>query len=213
MRLAEIADKLNREGIFTGGPPHLFEAAGRMQLATLLREGLQPSSRVLDIGCGCLRAGYWLVRLLDLGCYFGIEPNAQMLDAGIQYVLDGATRAKKPRFDNNDQFDFSVFGVKFDVFLARSIWTHASKDQIQVMLDGFVQHSTPEAFFLSSYLPPAGTRGKTPTTKGTTGLEEVTPPPSPVWSRIAADGLKKNANREAWSAHSLMKLRLTRSTG
>ena len=152
--LAEIARTLDREGIFTGGPPELFESAGREQLSVLLQEGLLPTSKLLDVGCGCLRAGYWLVRLLDAGCYFGIEPNQPMLAAGIQQVLGPElVRAKQPFFDSNDRFDFSIFGVKFDAFLARSIWTHASKMQIQTMLDGFVANSAPNAFFLASYLP------------------------------------------------------------
>jgi SAM-dependent methyltransferase len=154
MTLVEIANKLDREGIFTGGAPHLFESAGRLQLSTLVREGLYPSSRILDIGCGCLRAGFWLIRLLDPGCYFGIEPNQQMLQAGIEHVLGPELQAaKRPSFDTNDRFDSSVFGVKFDVFLARSIWTHAAKSQIKMMLDDFVQNSTPDAFFLTSYYP------------------------------------------------------------
>jgi len=154
MRLAEIAELLERQGIFTGGPPRLFESAGRLQFSTLIREGILPSSKLLDIGCGCLRAGYWLIRFLDPGCYFGIEPNARMLQAGLDYVLGPELQAaKQPQLNTNDQFDFSVFGMKFDVLLARSIWTHASKCQIQKMLDGFVEHSTPDAFFLTSYYP------------------------------------------------------------
>jgi hypothetical protein len=154
MNLANIAERLEQEGIFTGGPPHLFESAGRLQLATLVREGIYPSSKLLDVGCGCLRAGYWLVRLLDTGCYFGIEPNAKMLQAGIDYVLGSELQAaKKPSFDTNDRYDFSVFGVKFDILLARSIWSHAPKSHIQTMLDGFVANSNPDAFFLASYYP------------------------------------------------------------
>ena len=68
MTLAEICETLRQQGIFSGGPPQLFESAGRLQLATLVREGLYPYSRLLDVGCGCLRAGYWLIRLLDPGC-------------------------------------------------------------------------------------------------------------------------------------------------
>jgi SAM-dependent methyltransferase len=154
MKLSEIAAQLQRQGIFTGGPPALFESAGRLQLSTLVREGLYPFSRVLDVGCGCLRAGYWLVRLLDPNCYYGIEPNATMLQAGIENLIGPELMERKhPAFDNNDQYDFSVFNAKFDVVLARSIWTHASKPQIQRMLDNFVEFSRPEAFFLTSYLP------------------------------------------------------------
>jgi hypothetical protein len=154
MRLEEVASKLTQEGIFTGGPIELFEVAGRLQLATLLYEGLSPESMVLDVGCGCLRAGYWLIRFLDPGCYCGIEPNQAMLNKGREYLLDSElTATKRPRFDTNAQFDFSVFEKKFDIVLARSIWTHASKRQIGMMLDNFVANSSNDAFFLTSYLP------------------------------------------------------------
>jgi len=156
LKLQEVASKLSAEGIFTGGPPELFESAGRLQLVTLLYEGLLPESTVLDVGCGCLRAGYWLIRFLDTGCYCGIEPNQSMLDKGKEYLLDPELiRAKQPQFDTNDRFDFSVFGKKFDVVLARSVWSHASKPQIEAMLDSFVSHSSPDSFFLTSYLPAA----------------------------------------------------------
>lgn len=152
--LAEIARELEHSGIFTGGPVESFESAGREQISVLLQEGLLPTSKLLDIGCGCLRAGYWLVRLLDRGCYFGIEPNLPMLEAGRGRVLGAALeQAKRPCFDCNDRFDFSVFGVKFDIFLARSIWSHASKVQILLMLDGLVENANDNAFFLASYLP------------------------------------------------------------
>jgi hypothetical protein len=61
---------------------------------------------------------------------------------------------KKPRFDHNADFDFAIFEERFDFFVARSIWTHASKQQIQTMLDGFVSTANNEGIFLTSYLKP-----------------------------------------------------------
>jgi hypothetical protein len=150
--LQEKAQRLSRE-IFVGGPVDDFETVGRLQLTVLLKEGLYPDSRVLDIGCGCLRGGYWLIHFLDPDCYYGIEPNGRMLDAGVSHLLeDGLIVGKRPRFDSNAEFDSSVFGVVFDFFVARSIWTHASKGQIQKMLDSFVRDTTPTGLFLTSYL-------------------------------------------------------------
>lgn len=150
--LLERAKELEKE-VFLGGPLQLFETAGRMQLQILLKEGLYPDSKVLDIGCGCLRGGYWLIHFLDPGCYFGIEPDRRMLEAGMQSILEpGLMDLKRPRFDDNPDFDFSVFGQRFDFFMARSIWTHASKNQIRTMLDGFIRHSKPGGAFLTSYM-------------------------------------------------------------
>ena len=96
-----------------------------------IREGWYPSSKVLDIGCGCLRGGYWLIRFLDHACYFGIEPHREMLHKGIETLLEpGLLENKQPRFDMNDRFDFSVFGAPFDCVLAHSVCSHASKAQI-----------------------------------------------------------------------------------
>ncbi|HEY3038716.1 MAG TPA: hypothetical protein VGJ66_08260 [Pyrinomonadaceae bacterium] len=61
--------------------------------------------------------------------------------------------AKSPRFDTNPRFDSSVFGEKFDFFLAYSVWTHASKPQIQAMLDSFLRDTKNGGVFLTSYLP------------------------------------------------------------
>jgi hypothetical protein len=150
--LSERASEQQAEGIFLGGPPKLFEIAGRKLLITLLNEGLTPASTVLDIGCGCLRGGYWLIHFLDPGRYFGIEPNVQMLAAGIRVVLEpGLLDLKRPRFDHNAEFDFAVFQQKFDFFIARSIWSHASKQQIESMLDGFLRTSESHSVFLTSY--------------------------------------------------------------
>lgn len=150
-RLQEKAERLSQE-TFLGGPLGVFESAGRMQLIALLREGVYPDSTVLDVGCGCLRAGYWLIHFLEPGRYFGIEPNRWMLEAGVRHLLEpGLVESKRPRFDSNPDFDFSVFGETFDFVLARSIWTHAAKDQIRKMLDGFAAHARPGGVFLASY--------------------------------------------------------------
>src|SRR3989440_11695222 len=73
---------------------------------------------------------------------------------GVKVILEpDVLNSKRPQFDTNSHFDTSVFGEKFDFFLAYSIWTHASKRQIQAMLDGFVRDSNDRARFLLTYLP------------------------------------------------------------
>ncbi len=138
---------------FLGVPVETFAEAGRRQLDALLEEGLRPESRVLDIGCGCLRAAYWLIHYLDPGCYHGIEPARRRVEHGLRYLFTPEeVRRKQPRFDDNPHFDPSVFGAPFEFFLAGSIWTHASKRQIAAMLDSFLRGSTSAAVFLTSYL-------------------------------------------------------------
>jgi SAM-dependent methyltransferase len=150
MNLQEKANKFSE--VFLGGPTDCFESIGRLQLITLLELGLYPDSKVLDIGCGCLRGGYWLIHFLQNGCYFGIEPNEEMLNFGLSEFMEEETiQTKTPQFDFNCKFDASVFNQMFDFFIARSVWTHASKNQIEQMLDSFCRNSTQNATFVTSY--------------------------------------------------------------
>jgi SAM-dependent methyltransferase len=142
------------ETMFLGGPKHDFERVGRLGFEVLLAERLRPSSRVLDVGCGALRLGYWLMRFLDAGCYFGIEPQQKMLDAGLTELVEpDVVERAEARFSSNDDFDFSVFGERFDFVIARSIWTHASKAQVATMLSSFAATSQPSGVLLASYYP------------------------------------------------------------
>jgi SAM-dependent methyltransferase len=152
--LMERGQAINEEGLFNGGRPAHFEVAGRKLLIMLLSQGLTPSSKVLDVGCGALRCGYWLIHFLDPGSYFGIEPNNKMLDAGLRILLEpGLKEQKKPTFDNNSDFNLAVFQEKFDFIFAFSIWTHASKPQIRTMLDGFAKTTDQNGIFLATYYP------------------------------------------------------------
>jgi SAM-dependent methyltransferase len=152
--LYDRAKKIAAEGIFLGGKQERFVIAGRTLFITLLSEGLFPGSKVLDIGCGCLRGGYWLIHFLEKGCYCGIEPNREMLDAGLKILLEpGLLDLKQPRFDHDPDFNFANFKEKFDFLVGLSIWTHAAKSQIQVMLDGFVEHASPGGVFITTYYP------------------------------------------------------------
>jgi hypothetical protein len=139
---------------YLGVPTATFEEGGRTHFIRLLQAGLQPDSTVLDIGCGCLRVGYWLIKFLDADHYCGLEPAWQRVEFGLQCLFDvEEVKAKRPSFDFNPRFDLSVFGRRFNFVLAASIWSHASKAQIGTMLDHFVRTSAPDAVLLASYVP------------------------------------------------------------
>jgi SAM-dependent methyltransferase len=137
-----------------GGTRGSFIKGGREQLVVLLEHGLDFQSVVLDVGCGCLRGSRWVIPLLDRGHFFGIEPQRAMVERGLREFVDPEiVRLKEPRFDHNDRFDFSVFDTTFTHFMMRSIWSHASKQQIEVMLDNVVEWGQPGAVLLTSYHP------------------------------------------------------------
>jgi hypothetical protein len=148
-------ERLSKATPMVGCGVYRFEKTGRAQLEALIRHGLNPWDRLLDIGCGALCGGYWMMHFLNPGCYFGVEPNLQMFEAGKEHIPESdLLETKRPRFVHNDQYDYSEFGVEFDYFHAHSIWTHAPKKDIEKMLDGFSRFGSKRARFLTSFKPP-----------------------------------------------------------
>lgn len=82
------------------------------------------------------------------------ERHQEVVDGGIRELIEpGLVELKKPHFAYNDSFDSSVFNEKFDFFFARSVWTHVSKTQIEIMLDAFARDAADDGIFLTSYHP------------------------------------------------------------
>lgn len=152
--LRQIAISIQQEAPYTGGPVQHFEMVGRDTIITLLQNGLRPDHTILDFGCGALRLGYWIVRLMERDNYFGIEPDFSMLEAGKKYSLDTELiNLKQPQFSTNSQCDFSVFGVKFDFVVARSIFTHTTPALLRKTLKSFQANSAENGIMLASYWP------------------------------------------------------------
>jgi hypothetical protein len=145
--------QIDSRGLFIGCPLDVFEHTAKDLFCLALMEGMARDALVLEIGCGCLRTGYWFVQYLNEERYFGIEPNAKMLDAGRELLLGRLEAEKSPQFSNNEDFDFGVFGRTFDFVVAYSIWSHASKRQIETMLDQFKRTANSGARFITSWIP------------------------------------------------------------
>jgi len=182
--------------VFVGCPLEFFETTARDPLCVALMAGLRRDSAVLEVGCGCLRVGYWFIGYLDAGKYCGIEPNIKMLDAGRELILGDLAGEKKPCFSHNDDFDFGVFATSFDFVIAYSIWSHASKPQIARMLDAFREMARPGARFVASWYVPSA---NLPDYQGTTWVGRshqsdvpgvVTHDPAWLVATAAAHGLE-----------------------
>ena len=111
------------------GPPRQYDFMGATQFRLLTALGLREHHRVLDFGCGSLRAGRLLIPYLLPGGYHGIEPNKWLVDDAIaNQVGADMVRIKQPRFDDNADFRCDVFGTDFDFIVAQSIFSHTLRE-------------------------------------------------------------------------------------
>jgi SAM-dependent methyltransferase len=128
----EIQAGVHREMV--GG---LWDELGPLQLDFLRAEGLTPGDTLLDVGCGCLRAGIHFVRFLEPGRYYGIDVNASLIQAGLERELPLAGLAGRLAPDHllvNGRFEAWRFGVPFDYALAQSVFTHVPPAEIGLCL-------------------------------------------------------------------------------
>lgn len=117
------------------GPPGQFDFMGATQFRLLCALGLREGHRLLDIGCGSLRAGRLLIPYLAPGRYHGLEPNRWLVEDAIEREIGrDLVRIKQPVFRHHASFDCGAFGVSFDYVLAQSIFSHCGADLVARVL-------------------------------------------------------------------------------
>lgn len=129
--MAKIGDHDYRAYV---GPPDQYDLMGASQFSLLCALGLREGHRLLDIGCGSLRGGRLFITYLAPGGYTGLEPNAWLVQEGIDRHLGrDAIGLKAPTFVHNDTFDVSGLDP-FDFVLAQSIASHTGPSMTRSLL-------------------------------------------------------------------------------
>lgn len=135
------------------GPPALWDVGGDSQFRLLTTLGLREHHRLLDIGCGALRAGRLFLPYLNRGCYFGIELNKWLVDDAIRHELGPEFVAMKaPRSSERAEFAATEFGVAFDFILANSVFSHAGPEMLEQALAQFGPSLAPGGLIVISLL-------------------------------------------------------------
>jgi SAM-dependent methyltransferase len=107
----------------------MWDTMGRAQFEYLVAEGLQPAHRLLDIGCGSLRAGLHFIEYLDPGNYSGIDTNGALIRGGLGELKKAGLEERRPHLVVNGNFEFS--GVtEVDFALAHSVFTHLPLNRV-----------------------------------------------------------------------------------
>jgi SAM-dependent methyltransferase len=119
------------------GPPADYDLISGLQFTLLFRAGLRETHRLLDVGCGSLRAGRLFIPYLRPGHYYGVEPNGWLIDEGISRELGtDILEVKRPTFSNIRDFSFGSLGALFDFVIAHSILSHTFPDLAARALSG-----------------------------------------------------------------------------
>jgi SAM-dependent methyltransferase len=150
-QLTEAEVKEGEHRNLVGG---LWDEIGGLQFDFIKSQGLDPSHRFLDVGCGSLRGGIHFIRYLEPGRYYGIDMNSSLLNAGREVELPRAGLTDRdPHLLVNETFDFRRFGTTFHYALAVSVFTHVSINAIQRCLVNMASVLEPGGKFFATYFP------------------------------------------------------------
>ncbi|HVV77903.1 MAG TPA: class I SAM-dependent methyltransferase [Mycobacteriales bacterium] len=121
---------------------------GKLQFDYLRQHGLEPHHRLLEIGCGNLRAGWRLIRYLEPGHYYGVDISQQVLFAAQQTVARRGLTDKLPYLLLVRDQTFTVLpDASFDVIHAHSVFSHAPLDVIEDCFAHVGRLMKPDGFF------------------------------------------------------------------
>lgn len=101
-------------------------ALGKMQFDYLVRHGLRPEHRMLEIGCGNLRAGRLFIGYLDPGNYYGVDISPDILVAAQETLASYDLRDRFPHLLPVGDLRFTALPDRaFDVVHAHSVFSHS----------------------------------------------------------------------------------------
>ncbi|MGH9170154.1 MAG: methyltransferase [Acidimicrobiales bacterium] len=130
---------------------------GQLQFDYLLEHGLAPDMRVLEIGCGNLRAGRLLVDYLDAGNYYGIDISPDILLAALDTVTTFGLQPRLPRLTlvQDLKLDF-LPDEAFEVVHAHSVFSHSPIEVVDECLCHVGRVMTSGGFFDFTFKPTDG---------------------------------------------------------
>lgn len=131
-----------------------WEEIGKLQYDFLITKGILPKHRILDIGCGTLRAGRYFIKYLLPNKYTGIDISSAAIDYANKLVIEEELSDKEPRLvlSSNKDLKFKEFlNEKFDYILAQSVFTHLKPEHICECFENISIIMTKESLFYFTY--------------------------------------------------------------
>ncbi|ALV39183.1 class I SAM-dependent methyltransferase [Streptomyces sp. CdTB01] len=123
-------------------------ALGHMQFDYLVRHGLTPDDRMLEIGCGNLRAGWRFIDYLDTGHYYGIDISPEILLAAGDTLVERGLQHKLPHLGLVRDLKLAALPAGyFTVVHAHSVFSHSPIEIIDECLGHIGRVMAPNAFF------------------------------------------------------------------
>ena len=138
----------SREGAVGSKTRDSWLRLGQMQFDYLVSHGLKRDMRMLEIGCGNLRAGRLFVDYLETGGYYGIDISPDILLAAQRTLAESGLQDKLPHLTLVGDLKLAFLPAgHFDVVHAHSVFSHSPIQVIEECLAHVGRVMKPGGFF------------------------------------------------------------------
>ena len=143
------SDAARSEEAAVGGRTHAeWLSVGQLQFDYLAGHGLKPGMRMLEIGCGNLRAGRLFIAHLDPGDYYGVDISPDILLAAQRTLTHEGLQDKVPHLTLVDDLRLAFLPTAhFDVVHAHSVFSHSPIEVIEECMAHVGRVMKPGGFF------------------------------------------------------------------
>jgi SAM-dependent methyltransferase len=138
----------SREGAVGSHTHDSWLEIGQLQFDYAVTRGLKPEMRMLEIGCGNLRAGRLFIDYLDPGNYYGTDISPDILLAAQETVAQYDLRAKLPYLTLVKDLKLAFLpDGHFDFVHAHSVFSHSPIEVIEECFEHVGRVMTAGGFF------------------------------------------------------------------
>ena len=121
---------------------------GQLQFDYATSHGLKPDMRMLEIGCGNLRAGRLFIDYLEPGNYYGIDISPDILLSAQDTIATCGLQAKLPRLTLVRDLRLAFLPDRqFDFVHAHSVFSHSPIEVIDECFEHVGRVMTADGFF------------------------------------------------------------------
>jgi hypothetical protein len=137
-----------------------WDETGRLQLALLRAQGLQPHHTLVDIGAGSLRLGCKAVPYLEPSRYWATDASRALMLRGREVELPDPARLPEDHLVEDTAFDLPGLPDAPDFLIAFGVFTHLPPDVTARALERIARRwPARPAFLFTVFLAPEGQDG------------------------------------------------------
>jgi SAM-dependent methyltransferase len=130
-----------------GRNPQSWQMLAQSQYDYLIRHGLKPSDRMLEIGCGNLRVGWRFIDYLESGNYYGVDISPDLLMSAERTLIRHELQAKLPHLTVVDNLTLGFLPADhFTVVHAHGVFSHSPLPVIEQCLAHVGRLLAPDGF-------------------------------------------------------------------